>query len=1056
MRQLTLIAILIGLVLIVWSCAGSDYDNEPGPTDGDAPDGDDPDGDDPDEFTSAGTGGIYNDADGDMADGDDMSADGDAPEDDGEAERELIEADVYKVEGDLIYALNRYRGLVIIDFADPANLRILSRLPLDGLPYEMFVHNGVAFVEVTGMFNPDGGCYYSEASAVISIDVSDAQNPVILETYRMEGRIYDSRQVGDVVYVASYTEAWQTGTNSKFDIISINIADPDNLYLADSYEIDAAGYTLHVTASAIYVAETPEYYDEVEGNASTVHYLDISDPAGAIEPRGTFKAKGYVIDRFKLHQDGDVLAVVSVSDRWSGDVYFETFTVADPDNIARLGEVQVMQNEQLHASRFSGTRAYIVTYEQTDPLFVVDYADAANPQVLGELIIPGWSTHLEIRGDKILSVGIDDQNGWAPKVALFDVVDPVNPVELDSITLGGSYGWSEATTDWKAFKIYDDLGLILLPSSGYDEEWRSVTHRLHLIDFSLSDLAERGTVTSRSYILRGFKAGDYIASLSETTLQIIDIADRDDPQVLSESFLAGYTNRLQICNGLPCSTGASNGDWYGSNASLNLYDLQTPGDIPYWSSEPLFGTSFDYWTDESMIREQGDLIHLITRDRNYGYGWEMDAMAAESKPAGAIHTFDLSDPQSPVKLGSADIPAPDSEDDGYWYGEAFYGKLTDQKLLPVAYSIWNAETYTQDIELKLLDLTQAPEAPVAKTLLGFTPMLGTGQPVVQGDSIWMPTCEILDDNPERPLLKCYAQEVDAADPADITLGARINVPGHLIAIEDDGTRFITVDRQFGETDSSRYLSCKVSLEILERDGDRVHRLTSISLYTDDYCYYLPDDEPDGDRPEEWEPTDGDMPVDGDVVADGDSSGGGDDSTSDDGEAAKLAARSLNKTGDDETEWNFSGYHVMGDHVFLFFRDRGEGVDMVDGDSIDSDSNCESGYIPQFNTKLLMYKIGSGEADGEFTFENIAGFTPVQGGGLLLDSADYGYWGGYGDSNDGFRMLFIEPSGDQHEIALPLDDLMTSLYWSYSNLGAARIGDSLYIPMGWDGIFKADL
>jgi uncharacterized secreted protein with C-terminal beta-propeller domain len=41
-----------------------------------------------------------------------------------------------------------------------------------------------------------------------------------------------------------------------------------------------------------------------------------------------------------------------------------------------------------------GNKCYLDTYQSVDPLFVIDLSDAANPKVLGELKIPGYSDYL--------------------------------------------------------------------------------------------------------------------------------------------------------------------------------------------------------------------------------------------------------------------------------------------------------------------------------------------------------------------------------------------------------------------------------------------------------------------------------------------------------------------------------------------------------------------------------------------------------------------------------------------------------------------------------------
>lgn len=54
----------------------------------------------------------------------------------------------------------------------------------------------------------------------------------------------------------------------------------------------------------------------------------------------------------------------------------------------------IAPGENFQSSRFIGNRLYLVTFEQIDPLFVIDLADSKNPKILGELKIPGYSTYL--------------------------------------------------------------------------------------------------------------------------------------------------------------------------------------------------------------------------------------------------------------------------------------------------------------------------------------------------------------------------------------------------------------------------------------------------------------------------------------------------------------------------------------------------------------------------------------------------------------------------------------------------------------------------------------
>lgn len=96
--------------------------------------------------------------------------------------------------------------------------------------------------------------------------------------------------------------------------------------------------------------------------------------------------------------------------------------------------------EQVYAVRFLGERAYVVTFRQSDPLYVLDLTDPADPKAVGELQVPGFSDAL-FPLDNGLLFGVGKQASdtgvvGGVKVALFDVQDPAKPRELAVKTFG--------------------------------------------------------------------------------------------------------------------------------------------------------------------------------------------------------------------------------------------------------------------------------------------------------------------------------------------------------------------------------------------------------------------------------------------------------------------------------------------------------------------------------------------------------------------------------------------------------------------------------------------
>ncbi|MDP6200256.1 MAG: beta-propeller domain-containing protein, partial [Candidatus Poseidonia sp.] len=126
----------------------------------------------------------------------------------------------------------------------------------------------------------------------------------------------------------------------------------------------------------------------------------------------------------------------------------------------------------------------IVTFEQIDPLWVIDVADETNPTILGELKVPGVSTYIHpLSRDHLLTIGFGPANedgtglDWAgTQLSLFDISDATDPQQADVIRLSPvsmeneymwTWSWSEATYEHKAFQYWAPKSLLAVPLSTY-------------------------------------------------------------------------------------------------------------------------------------------------------------------------------------------------------------------------------------------------------------------------------------------------------------------------------------------------------------------------------------------------------------------------------------------------------------------------------------------------------------------------------------------------------------------------------------------------------------
>lgn len=188
-----------------------------------------------------------------------------------------------------------------------------------------------------------------------------------------------------------------------------------------------------------------------------------------------------------------------------------------------LGEVGgIAPGERIWSARFTDDRAYLVTFRQTDPLWVIDLAGTV-PRILGELEVPGVSTYIHpLSDDLLLTIGHGpDASGqnldWGNiQVSLFDIRDVAHPKRADVLDLSppGGWTWSGATNEHRAFTYWSAIGTLAVPlttSRGYEwqtsggSEWRQETHlglSLVTVDQEKRELRLRGEVDQDDLVPR--------------------------------------------------------------------------------------------------------------------------------------------------------------------------------------------------------------------------------------------------------------------------------------------------------------------------------------------------------------------------------------------------------------------------------------------------------------------------------------------------------------------------------------------------------------------------
>ena len=284
-----------------------------------------------------------------------------------------------------------------------------------------------------------------------------------------EGRILAC----DRVYVPSQFSGFGSLAVLTFDL-------DKSLTLGDGASTFAAGETIYASHQNLYVAtntwlpqpfvDSPGRLQDIDQRYRTSLHKFSLTPGGPAVYEASGSVKGHLLNQFSLHElDDHLFVAVTDGSPWGADRQSESliFALEQRDAIlAVVGSVGDMgRGERIYSVRYIGDRAYVVTFRQVDPLYVVDLADPTAPAVLGELKIPGYSAYLHPVGDGLL-VGIgrdadDDGRIRGFKASLFDVSDPAAPAEIDTWTLADAQ--SNVEWDHRAFLWWAPEQLMIVP-----------------------------------------------------------------------------------------------------------------------------------------------------------------------------------------------------------------------------------------------------------------------------------------------------------------------------------------------------------------------------------------------------------------------------------------------------------------------------------------------------------------------------------------------------------------------------------------------------------------
>ena len=374
---------------------------------------------------------------------------------------------------------------------------------------------------------PQSDWYYPRYSGVSTTvvnvyDISDHENPELENEIEIDGSYFNARMIDNHVYVVAteYTYDILYGTDDnetllvpqitidgdtkqlpsnqiyyvdipeRIDtmthVISINL---DNDAVVQKSFLLGSSQTMYVSENNIFLAYSqygyiePSNEDEGGRNGQKTLLHKISIDNGDISYIAEGEVPGRILNQFSMDEHNGFFRIATTISGYQDNVDTSTNNMYVLDeNLEVVGRLEgIAPGESIYSVRFMGARAYMVTFRHIDPLFVIDLGDPEDPQILGKLKIPGYSeylhpldeTHLigigkevdaSIDADKIHTEGAVYYTAiQGVKIAIFDVSDVENPIELHKEVIGDRGTESLAATDHKAFLFDRQRGLLVIP-----------------------------------------------------------------------------------------------------------------------------------------------------------------------------------------------------------------------------------------------------------------------------------------------------------------------------------------------------------------------------------------------------------------------------------------------------------------------------------------------------------------------------------------------------------------------------------------------------------------
>lgn len=436
--------------------------------------------------------------------------------------------DIFKlVDKQLLYANGSAQRFQVIDLSDLMHPKLAGWMALTGSPREVYSLGQTMVLLQTN--------YDEKQGAQTKLTAVQQKNGTLetVDEVSLNGNFLQSRRRGDLIYAVSQQDSWMTIAKPEcvdcgtvympmVQITALRLDEQGKLTIVDKAEVTGYGAQVAIFPDHLVIAN----YDTQEWNSTNIQIFNLAVPNAALAKLPLLKVPGQVPSEFHVNVYNQQFRVVygpTFNDKVGSTLAI--YDLSKP-TLDLLGKVEnIAPGEALYATRFTENRAFVVTYQRTDPLWAIDLSNPQAPKILGELKVPGWSEKLFFNNNRLFAIGTHDQpeagetNQWVRRVALslFDVADAQNLNLLSRfiplLDLGITYSYSEALYDERALFLDWENNFASIPI----QSWEAAAGTfLQLVSFQNDKIENVGRIASPVQIQRSLPVDEHtLAALGD-------------------------------------------------------------------------------------------------------------------------------------------------------------------------------------------------------------------------------------------------------------------------------------------------------------------------------------------------------------------------------------------------------------------------------------------------------------------------------------------------------------------------------------------------------------